>query len=217
MFIAGSKTVQGVTTNFLGQYMNNEELRTKFHAEVDPIMAEVKDDMLNKFTFELTDRLEYTKMAYNEVMRLDTPFDVSSTNTVTEPMKICGIDFVPGDAIQINMGAIHQDPEEWAEPSKFIPERFDPESKYALRPDGKKRNPLGLTPFLGGHRVCLGKTFAEITLKYTLPMYTHYFNFEWKEKEHYTDRPRYQFGSYQTREMPVYMTKKNKVEFEEPM
>lgn len=27
MFIAGTKTVQGTTTNFIGQYVNNEELR----------------------------------------------------------------------------------------------------------------------------------------------------------------------------------------------
>ena len=43
MFVAGSKTVQGTTTNFLGQYMNNEELRKNFHAEIDPLMKEVED------------------------------------------------------------------------------------------------------------------------------------------------------------------------------
>jgi len=31
MFIAGTKTVQGTTTNFIGQYINNEDLRHKFH------------------------------------------------------------------------------------------------------------------------------------------------------------------------------------------
>lgn len=211
MFIAGSKTVQGATTNFLGQYINNEELRTKFHAETDPLMKEVQDDVLNKFTYEMTDSLDFTKMAYNEVMRLDTPFDVSSTMSVTEPVTMAGVPLQPGDAIVVNLGAMHHDRKEWIEPEKYIPERFDPNSKYFLRPDGSKRNPLAFTPFLGGHRICLGKTFAELTLKYTLPMYTHFFSYEWKNKEYYQTRPVYQFGALKTREMEVYMTIKNKV------
>lgn len=176
-------------------------------------MEKVGDDVLNKYTFEMTDDLDFVKMAYNEVMRLDTPFDISSTNTVTEPCNIAGVDFKPGDAILINMGAMHMDPKQWIEPDRFIPERFDSNSKYFLRPDGGKRNPLAFTPFLGGHRVCLGKTFAEITLKYTLPMYTYFFNFEWRNKDFYQNRPRYQFGGMKTLEMPVTLTTKNKVNY----
>jgi cytochrome P450 len=30
-----------------------------------------------------------------------------------------------------------------------------------LSPNGAKRHPLAFSPFLGGKRICLGKTFAE--------------------------------------------------------
>jgi len=179
MFIAGTKTVQGTTTNFIGQWINNEELRENFFKEVNPLIEKVKNDFVKDFTFEMTDDLEYVKCAYYETMRLDTPFSISSTSTVTKPCTINKIQMEPGTAFFVNMEAMHKDPVEWQKPYEFIPERFMPDSEYFLRPDGKKRNPLAFTPFLGGQRVCLGKTFAEITLKFTLPMYTYFFDFEY--------------------------------------
>ena len=53
------------------------------------------------------------------------------------------------------------DPYEWKDPLKFIPERFDKLSDYYLKPNGEKRSPFSFTPFLGGSRICIGKTFAE--------------------------------------------------------
>lgn len=51
-------------------------------------------------------------------------------------------------------------------PEKFIPERFDPRSEYYLTPDGKKRPPFCFSPFIGGKRVCAGKTLAETISKF---------------------------------------------------
>ena len=61
----------------------------------------------------MTEDLEYTKCAYYEVMRLDTPFSVSSTSSVTEPCTISGIPLEPNDAFHINMGAMHRDKDQW--------------------------------------------------------------------------------------------------------
>ena len=116
-------------------------------------MAEVSDDFLNKFTYEMIDDLEYVRNAYYEVMRLDTPFPISSTNTVTKKCTISGVEMEPGQAFFVHMQAHHNDPDEWIEPSKFVPERFDPNSPYYKRPDGGKRSPLAFNPFLGGQRI----------------------------------------------------------------
>ena len=56
---------------------------------------------------------------------------------------------------------LHHNPKYWIEPEKFIPERFDPKSKYFLTPKGKRRHLLAFAPFSGGKRVCIGKTLAE--------------------------------------------------------
>ena len=146
-------------------------------------------------------------------MRYDTPFAISSTGSVTKDCFIDDVDLKVGDAFFINMEAIHRDPTEWKNPNDFIPERFDMNSEWALKPDGLKRNPLAFTAFLGGQRICLGKTFAELTLKYTLPMYTFFFEFEWENKEYYENRPRYQFGGQVPLKFPMRFKIKNKVDY----
>ena len=93
--------------------MNREDFRKKLHAEIDPLIEKVKHDWVGAYEFEMTEDLEYLKQAYYEVMRLDTPFAISSTSTVTKPCTISGIPLVPGDAFFINMEAMHKDPLEW--------------------------------------------------------------------------------------------------------
>jgi cytochrome P450 len=60
---------------------------------------------------------------------------------------------------------LHHNHREWIEPEKFIPERFEGSSPYYKTPSGGKRNLNSFGPFLGGKRVCIGKTFSEMALK----------------------------------------------------
>ena len=70
----------------------------------------------------------------------------------------------------INIYGLHHNPDEWQEPERFIPERFDPASKYYLTPKGTRRHPMSFGPFIGGKRNCLGKTFAEYVIKTMIPI-----------------------------------------------
>ena len=72
-------------------------------------------------------------------------------------------------------------PDEWIEPGKFIPERFNSESKYYPTPRGTKRNPYSFSPFLGGMRICIGKTFVEAVSKFVLPTMLTHFKWEFLE------------------------------------
>lgn len=60
----------------------------------------------------------------------------------------------------------------WHEPRSFIPERFDPESKYFSMPstDGSKkmRHPKSFSPFTFGMRNCAGQTLAKLKAKVIL-------------------------------------------------
>ena len=80
--------------------------------------------------------------------------------------------------ISILMQHLCNDPDEWIEPERFIPERFDASSRYFLTPGGKRRNPYSFSPFLGGSRICIGKTFIESVSKLTLPTLLTYYKFE---------------------------------------
>ena len=86
-----------------------------------------------------------------------------------------------GDPFSISMFHLHNNPEEWIEPSRFIPERFDSDSPYYLTPKGTKRNPFSFSPFLGGSRICIGKTFIEAVSKLTTPILLANFTFELPE------------------------------------
>ena len=89
-----------------------------------------------------------------------------------------GLNIRKDDMLYINIGALASDPTQWQQPQKFIPERFDPKSRFFLTPEGKKRNPFAFCPFLGGSRICLGKTFVEEASKITLPNLLKKFRFE---------------------------------------
>ena len=95
-----------------------------------------------------------------------------------EDVTINGLTIRKNDALSIDIYRLGQNPDEWIEPAKFCPERFDPESEYFLTPAGKKRNPYSFSPFLGGQRVCIGKALVETISKITLP--TLWLNFEFE-------------------------------------
>jgi cytochrome P450 len=80
--------------------------------------------------------------------------------------------------IGIDIHRLANNPLEWIEPEKFIPERFDPKSPFFLTPAGKARNPYSFSPFLGGHRICIGKTFVENVSKLVVPSLLYHFDFD---------------------------------------
>lgn len=89
----------------------------------------------------------------------------------------------------IDMLHLQNCPRYWQEPERYIPERFDPTSKYYLKPNGKKRHPMAFSPFLGGKRICLGKTFVEIISKFIGPSILGHFDFEFVDQKYMHEKP----------------------------
>jgi cytochrome P450 len=81
---------------------------------------------------------------------------------------------------------LHRDEVQWIKPDEFIPERFDNSSPYFLTPSGTKRHPMSFGPFLGGKRICIGKTFAETSSKFIVAMFLNRFpNLEFIDRSNY--------------------------------
>ena len=118
---------------------------------------------------------------------------------MTEDLKIGKYDIKAGQQLWANIHQLHHCDEQWGpEHNEFIPERFDPSSNFSLkekeRRNGVSRNPHSYLPFLGGKRVCLGKTFADTTFKAVLPLLLKAFNKngrlgEFVEQAHYREKP----------------------------
>ena len=118
-------------------------------------------DWTDTLTYEKAANMNYLAMVFNESLRVCAPAKISSDFCFSEDIEINGIHIYKGMEFHVSIQHLQTNFREWKEPEKYIPERFDPESPWSLTPSGEKRNPYSLSPFLGGKRICVGKTFAE--------------------------------------------------------
>lgn len=162
---------------------------------LDPYFKEHPEQKDNKpgyeriLNFENMFDQKYFTNCFLESLRIDPPVTFSSMACLTQDTMIGKYKIKGGEQFEVDMYQLHRNPKEWIDPDQYIPDRFDPSSKYFLTPDGKKRHPMSFTPFLGGKRICLGKTFVESISKITGPTILHNFDFEFTDKEHFKKKP----------------------------
>ena len=147
---------------------------------------------------------------FNESLRIQPPVYFSSPIAMSETVQVGPLSLRKGDLVVILIYHLCNNPNEWIEPEKFIPERFSSESKYFLRPDGKKRNPYSFSPFLGGQRICMGKTFVEAVSKLVVPVMTSHFTWELKgvDKDKF-EFPHNNFTMTESPNIPVTIARRN--------
>ena len=138
-------------------------------------------DILKLINYENNNDLQLYANCFNESLRMQPPVYYSSSVRMSETVQCEKLKIRKGDLLMIMMHGLCNDKREWIDPERFIPERFDPQSRYFLTPAVKKRNPYSFSPFLGGSRICIGKTFIEVVSKLTLPTLLSHFVFEFKE------------------------------------
>jgi cytochrome P450 len=142
---------------------------------------------------ENVQELPFLGYCLSESLRIEPPVRYSSTVCLTEDLEICGVKIKKGEQLEIDMGNLHRNPREYQQPNEYIPDRFDPSSPYYLTSAGKKRNTMSYMPFLGGKRVCLGKTFAEMSSKMAAATILNTFDFEFVNPDHKVTKPRNDF------------------------
>ncbi len=113
-------------------------------------------------TFEDLEQLTFTKMVFQEALRLYPPFPFIARSTVGAD-KIGGYEIPPNSTILISQYLTHHSPDFWDDPEVFRPERFTPESSHQ-RPD------MSYFPFGGGQRMCIGEDFATMEAQVFLCM-----------------------------------------------
>ena len=111
-------------------------------------------------------------MVMLEALRYEAPIPMSTGIYLKKDLKLGKYNFKEGDVIMNNFHGLHHNSSEWQRPSEFLPLRFDNTLKLSLTPGGKKRNPASFCPFSGGARICMGKTFAEASLKIVMTYLT---------------------------------------------
>ena len=163
--------------NMIMHLAMNDEVKAKVVEELkqkvfkDQIEAgKVPIDIRETLTYDRIIDLSYLSMVFSETIRLEPPVIFSGVMKVTQETEIGGITIQPSDNFIVSFQQLHHDPDQWgSNHDLFIPERFDPTSSHYLTPSGTRRHPLAFSPFFGGKRICIGKTFAEVIAKIVVP------------------------------------------------
>ena len=80
--------------------------------------------------------LNYVGWCVSEGLRIEAPVPVSSPMSMTETTRVNEYTLRAGDILCIDMYRLQRNKDEWIDPEEFIPERFDPKSRYFLTPSG---------------------------------------------------------------------------------
>lgn len=113
-------------------------------------------------------KLSYLKSIIAETLRLSPAAPMLIPHVASEDCSVGGYDVPRGTMLFVNAWAIHRDPDVWADPLSFRPERFENE-------EGEARK---LIAFGMGRRACPGSGLAQRTVSLTLASLIQCF--DWK-------------------------------------
>jgi cytochrome P450 len=159
MFVAGNETTASALTWIFYVLSQQPEAEARVRAEIREVLGERRP------TFEDLDRLSYTRMAIQEVMRLYPPAWFFPRASVKE--DVIGKVTVPARSLILLCPYItHRDPEFWERPLEFHPERFAAEAAA----EGARRPRFAYMPFGAGPRQCIGGQLAMTELQVAVVM-----------------------------------------------
>ncbi|TNV81546.1 hypothetical protein FGO68_gene14881 [Halteria grandinella] len=141
---AATQTSSVLFTNVLYFLLKNpeakekclNEIKTKLLPHLPPGTDLTKDTTWHQLMLseETVDSCPYLLQCIYETLRIDSSATVSTALKVTETVEIKDKMIRSDSKILINMQRLHLNPQQWQEPHRFIPDRFNPESPYYLTP-----------------------------------------------------------------------------------
>ncbi|PUZ41924.1 hypothetical protein GQ55_9G542400 [Panicum hallii var. hallii] len=167
LFSAGSDTSAATVEWAMAELLQNPSSMAKSRDELAQVMGakqEIEESDIGK--------LKYLQAVVKETFRLHPPAPLLLPRQAEAATEVRGYTVPRGARVLVNLWAIGQDPELWAEPEKFMPERFL-EKEMDFR--GKD---FELLPFGSGRRMCPGMPLADRMVHLMLATLLH--RFEWR-------------------------------------
>ena len=155
--LAGYETSSNTLSFTLYHLAVNPDVQDKLRSEINEA---VETNARKKSLYEIAHNIEYLDCVIKEAQRLNPP--VAFVNReCDEDYNVNGIHITRGTEVQIPIYALHHDPDAWADPEKFDPERFRGPAKDT-------HHAFQFLPFGAGPRNCIGMRFAVMEIKLAL-------------------------------------------------
>ncbi|XP_047049966.1 cytochrome P450 78A9-like [Lolium rigidum] len=168
MVFRGTDTVAVLMEWVLARLVLHRDVQARVHDELDRVVgrhrAVAESDAAS---------LVYLHAVIKEVLRLHPPGPLLSwARLATSDVHVDGFLIPAGTTAMVNMWAITHDPDVWADPLDFLPERFLATSEVSVM-----GSDLRLAPFGAGRRSCPGKSLAMATVAFWLATLLHELEF----------------------------------------
>ncbi|WP_030608261.1 cytochrome P450 [Streptomyces sclerotialus] len=148
LWAAGHETTSTALTWTFYLLSGAPEVRERLTAELAQVLAGRPP------TIDDYDNLRWTRQIIKESLRLYPPGWIIPA-VARDGATLAGIRIPPGTVVWCSQWTTHRDPRWFPEPTRFRPERWDPDAPDPV-PDH------AWYPFGGGQRTCLGARFAQV-------------------------------------------------------
>jgi len=146
LLVAGHETAANALTWCWYLLAQHKEVEQRLHEELDQVLGGCLPTVAD------LPRLAYTRMIFEEAMRLYPPIWIAMRKVLQDD-EIGGCRIPANTYVLWSSYAVHRHPDFWEQPEHFAPERFSSE-----RASSRPRH--AYIPFSHGPRLCIGNTFA---------------------------------------------------------
>ncbi|KAJ7978724.1 Flavonoid 3'-hydroxylase [Quillaja saponaria] len=153
MFTAGTDTSSSTVEWAIAELIRHPKILDQVKQEIDSVVG--PDRLINELDLA---QLTYLQAVVKETFRLHPSTPLSLPRLTAEDCVINGYHIPKGSTVLVNVWAISRDPEQWADPLKFRPNRFLPGGE---KPNvDVKGNDFEVIPFGAGRRMCVGMSLG---------------------------------------------------------
>ncbi|KFB40677.1 AGAP013305-PA-like protein [Anopheles sinensis] len=152
---AGHETITSCVSFALYYLSRNPNIQQKVYSEIVSVYGAEGNVRSATITLPSLQQLKYMDMVIKETLRISPSVPFIGRSSAGD-MTVDGVVIPAETEVLINIYIMHNDPDQYPEPDRFLPERFEDE-------DGKTS--FSYLPFSAGIRSCVGQRFAMLEMK----------------------------------------------------
>nr|AIY22747.1 flavonoid 3'-hydroxylase [Iochroma calycinum] len=171
LFVAGTDTSSSTVEWAIAELIRNPRILAQVQQEIDKVVGRNRLVMESDLA-----QLTYLEAIVKETFRLHPSTPLSLPRIASESCEINGYFIPKGSTLLVNVWAIARDPNEWADPLEFRPERFLPGGEKPKV--DVKGNDFEAIPFGAGRRICAGMSLGIRMVQLMTATLIHSFNWD---------------------------------------